>query len=92
MSTWGPPDLLLTENESWFVPHKVMAWGSNRKQEEDRRGSGDSRGERDGWRCVCGEGCRSHCGPLTTRVNTDDFSVRPCELTLLGETQEAGLE
>lgn len=55
MSTWGPPDLLLTENESWFVPQKVMAWGSNRKQEEDRRGSGDSRGERDGWRwrCVC---------------------------------------
>ena len=36
--------------------------------------------------------CRSHRGPLATRVNTDDFSVWPYELTLLGETQEVGLE
>lgn len=36
--------------------------------------------------------CRSHRGPLATRVNSDDFSRRPCELTLLGETQEVGSE
>lgn len=36
--------------------------------------------------------CRSHRGPLATCVNSDDFSGRPCELTLLGETQEVGSE
>lgn len=29
---------------------------------------------------------------LASRVNTDDFSVCPYELTLLGETQEEGRE
>lgn len=30
--------------------------------------------------------------PLASRVNTDDFSACPYELTLLGETQEEGRE
>lgn len=81
-----------------IVLHKVMAWGSGRKRGEQRKRwllpeGGDSGGggvDTPGW--PWRPRCRSHWGPLATRVNTDDFSVCPYELTLLGETQEVGLE
>lgn len=88
---WEPADLLIT-----LVPDKVRARSSGRKQERGR-GSGDSH-RREVAAVVGTPGwprrpwCRSRRGPLATRVNTDDFSVCPYELTLLGETQEAGLQ
>lgn len=68
-----------------------MARGFAQKQS---RGSGDSSLEEGadtpGW--LRRPWCRSHWGPLATRVSTDDFSLRPCELTLLGEMKKVGLE
>lgn len=87
---WEPADLLMTlpgENESWlgFTRWRPGALAGSRGS----RGSGDScrRGEvapgTPGW--PRRPPCRSRWGPLAMCVNTDDFSVCPHELTLLGD-------
>ena len=105
--TWAPADLLITlpgENESWLCftrwwPGGLFAgsWGGGGGEGVNTacRGEVVEAGgavwvDTPGW--PWRRRCRSHRGPLATRVNTDDFSVWPYELTLLGETQEVGLE
>lgn len=102
---WAPADLLITlpgENESWLCFTRWWPGGALCR----KLGRGEQRKWwllPGGGRCWRGgrvdtpgwpwrRRCRSHRGPLATRVNTDDFSVWPYELTLLGETQEVGLE
>lgn len=95
----APPGPLITlpaEDESWLgLPQGEEAPGSCRKpgvSAEEVAGGSEGAGQQ-ARLAGRGAGDVAHAEtPLASRVNTDDFSVCPYELTLLGETQEEGRE